>query len=163
MFYAKVLSFILIDLSIAICVEKRYGQMVGYIVGVVFRLSEFGIISVIPLLISIITSNKYKTIIAATLSFFGMKFFTKIVEAFSEESLPRQLKSLRESNARLEEQNKNILLAVSNLPTQVQRSFEEQLARVVTTTESRIKKCEDDIQYLTPFTYQPYDSPSNGS
>ena len=139
----KAISFIFVDSSIATCSEKRFGYTLSYLIGATFRLVEFGVVSVIPPLISIITSNKYKTIIAATLSFFGMKFFTKIVEALSQDSVPSQLKQVRESNARLEESNARL---------------EESNARL----EARLKEMMSAIQEYRPVVYQPYDSPSNG-
>ena len=144
MFILKAFSFIFIDSSIATCIEKRVGLTWSYLVGGMFRFVEFGVVSSIPSLISIITSNKYKTIIAATVTFFGMKFFTKLVEALSQDSVPSQLKQVRESNARLEESNAR---------------REESNARL----EAQLKHILAKIQDCRPFVYQPYDSPANGN
>lgn len=184
MLSTNLLSFIFVDANIQSCVELQVGIKISYIIGIIFRLAEFGIVSAIPPLILIFTSNKYNTIIAATLTFFGMKFFTKFIETFSQDSTPNQLRYLRESNARLEEsnarleelaatlkesnarlekQNKNIMDAIANLPIRIQENFKRELNRIENNNLDRIRKCEEDIEYYRPFVYQPYDSPSNGS
>ena len=146
----NVISFIFIDSAIATCFEKRYGYMLSNLIGGAFRLVEFGVVSATPPLISIITSNKYNIIAAATLTFFGMKFFAKIVEALSQDSIPSQLKQVRVSNTRLEESNARLEESNARL--------EESNARL----EAQLNEMMSLIQYCRPTIYQPYDSPSNG-
>ena len=182
---------IFIDMTIATCASKRWGLNWGYSLGFLYRLIEFGVVSVIPPIILIETSTKYKTLIAAIASFFGMKFFSKLVEALSEDSIPAQLKKVRESNARLEESNarleesnarleesnarlektnNSILTAIANLPDKLQDAVNKEIMKVHDETtakaENQISNLRisllQEIDLVRPIIYDPYDSPSNG-
>ena len=103
-----------------------------------------------------------------------MKFFSKLVEALSEDSIPAQLKKVRESNARLEESNArlektntSILTAIANLPDQLQekvngeikRVHDERMVREILELRTSLM---EEIDLVRPITYAPYDSPRNG-
>lgn len=166
-----ILKLIFIDETITTCSAKSCGSCGKYVSGFLFRALEFGTISAVPPIILINYSDKYSTIIAAIASFFGMKFFTKLIEFFSEESMSSMIKNIRESNARLEEENKNIMLAISKLPTDMQTIINTELTELNNKTQKisdNIDSLKDDMKSLkTDFEsslqpYVPYDSPSNG-
>lgn len=179
------LKFIFIDEAIATCSAKSCGTCGKYMIGCLFRILEFGIISAVPPIILINYKSTYSTVIAAVVSFFGMKFFTKLVEFLSQESMPSMMKTIKESNvrleesnARLEESNKNIMLAISKLPDDMQTIVKTELASLNDTTQKISKdlyslndttlKISNELDELkTDFEnsiqpYVPYDSPSNG-
>ena len=179
---------IFIDLSIVSCSEKRFGPKWSIFLGFVYRFIELGIVSGLPPFIVIYTHTKYKTVIAAVVSFFGMKFFKKLIEALSEDSIPTQLKKLRESNSRLEESNsrletahENVLKAISNLPEEIQQTVKGEIIKVNEESVERERQItnnqlsviredidcnlsviREDIDSIRPMHYAPYDSPSNG-
>ena len=159
-----------IDSDIVSCFEKRFGSNCSLFLGFIYRLLELGIVSGLPPFIVIYTHTKYKTVIAAVVSFFGMKFFKKLIEALSEDSIPTQLKKLRESNTRLEESNDTILMAISNLPEEVQQKVKDEITKVNKElvererqiTNDQLSAIRDDIHSIRPILYTRYDSPSNG-
>ena len=167
-----------IDSDIVSCFEKRFGSNCSLFLGFIYRLLELGIVSGLPPFIVIYTHTKYKTVIAAVVSFFGMKFFKKLIEALSEDSIPTQLKKLRK--------------AISNLPEEVQQKVKDEIAQVNKESVERerqitndqfsairddvdcnlsairddvdcnLSAIRDDIDSIRPMQYAPYDSPSNG-
>lgn len=160
----NILKFIFIDEAIATCSAKSCGTCGKYMIGFLYRVLEFGTISAVPPIILINYSDKYSTIIAAIASFFGMKFFTKLVEFLSQESVPSMMKQLKE-------ENKNIMLAISKLPTDMQTIINTELTELNNKTQKisdNIDSLKDDMKSLkTDFEsslqpYVPYDSPSNG-
>ena len=54
------ISRIFIDASIATCASKRCGIICGNALGFFYRLLEFGVVSVLPPIILIETTTKYK-------------------------------------------------------------------------------------------------------
>ena len=126
-----------IDSDIVSCFEKRFGSNCSLFLGFIYRLLELGIVSGLPPFIVIYTHTKYKTVIAAVVSFFGMKFFKKLIEALSEDSIPTQLKKLRESND-------TILMAISNLPEEVQQKVKDEIAKVNKESVERERQITND-------------------
>ena len=63
----NILKAIFVDEAIAIC-AGRFGQCWSNLIGFGFRLLEFVIVIISPLLISIDYSNKYSTVVASSIA-----------------------------------------------------------------------------------------------
>jgi gas vesicle protein len=163
----NILKLIFIDEAIATCFEQKCGIATSYTIGLIFRLAEFGVVSAIPPIILNNYSNKYNTIIAAITSFFGMKFFSRLIEVFSQDSMPVVMKNLRESNKRLEDSVQLLKTDIKNL----KNDFEPNVIKNVSSNISKdIQNISKDIQNISKdiqnnfgrISYNAYDSPRNG-
>ncbi len=154
---ANILISSFIDESIQMCSERRFGKTNSYVIGVMFRLFEFGIISALPPFILIEYSNKYNTIIAAVVSFFGMKMFSNIVAALSQDSMPTMIRQLRESNVEQRIQLQELKDSNARLETSNAR-LEEAIATLIKSAAKQHIELRKDIQN----SYDPYDPYENG-
>jgi cell division protein FtsB len=164
----NILKLILVDEGIIVCFN-RYGVMLSYLIGICFRLFEFGVVSLLPPFILNNTLDKYSNttqnstpstnniFIAGLVSFFGMKLFAKIIEILSPESIPSLMKNLKESNARLEESNARLEESNARLEESNAR-LEESNKNLLDTMNKQFSELPSKIN--APYT--PYDSPRNG-
>jgi hypothetical protein len=146
----NILKLIFIDEAIATCFEQKCGIAISYTIGMIFRLAEFGVVSAIPPIILNNYSNKYNTIIAAIASFFGMKFFSRLIEVFSQDSMPVVMKNLRESNKRLEDSNKRLEESNKRMETDIKnlRESNKRMETDIKNLRESNKRLETDIKNL---------------
>ena len=176
-----IIKKVLFETTVTTFAKDKCGIVCAHILGIMYRLLEFGITSLLSPLILILFDSKYKALIAASVAFFGMKLFQCIIDFFTEDNAGDQMRDLQESNARLEETLQQVKSAIGTLPndiqTQINLAIEEPLREVKSAIDEQAKvniavgsaideqakvniDIRSEIDYIRPFVYSPYDPPS---